>query len=255
MIRSSRVGIAPCCITSPTARRCGSFVAPVARSPTWGEFRVDDDEPFIFDDAPATNNGPPRQVIVFRLGPVGDVVHDPQDDLVAPQVDAGSATAAPVGVQVNGSTMTAVPVEAHNTETYTINPSAEPSEGERREQALVVRYRAWLRAQGKTVVRHRYLVESGAKPLYSDLFDVTRNLLVEAKSSVTRSSVRMAIGQLADYLRFETSDPSQAVFLRADPVPTSSNCCNTAPLGSSTHSGTPFTRSSPGRSQASPVRV
>jgi hypothetical protein len=46
-------------------------------------------------------------------------------------------------------------------------------------------------------------VPSGeARPLFTDLFDATTGTLVEAKGTVERNSIRMAIGQLADYRRF-----------------------------------------------------
>ena len=38
--------------------------------------------------------------------------------------------------------------------------------------------------------------------MFSDVYDVTRNNLLEAKGTVTREAIRMAIGQVADYRRF-----------------------------------------------------
>jgi hypothetical protein len=43
------------------------------------------------------------------------------------------------------------------------------------------------------------------KPLFADLLDETDDVLYEAKGSVTRDNVRMAMGQLADYGRFRRS--------------------------------------------------
>lgn len=39
-------------------------------------------------------------------------------------------------------------------------------------------------------------------PLYTDLWDESDKELVEAKGSVTRNSIRFAVGQLLDYDRF-----------------------------------------------------
>ncbi len=41
-----------------------------------------------------------------------------------------------------------------------------------------------------------------ARPIITDLFDSTLGMLVEAKGSVERNAIRMAIGQLFGYRRF-----------------------------------------------------
>ncbi len=41
-----------------------------------------------------------------------------------------------------------------------------------------------------------------AKPLYTEVYCRSLNLLVEAKGTVERDAIRMALGQLADYRRF-----------------------------------------------------
>jgi hypothetical protein len=38
-----------------------------------------------------------------------------------------------------------------------------------------------------------------ALPLYSDLYDSQLRLIIEAKGTVTRDAIRMAVGQLLDY--------------------------------------------------------
>jgi hypothetical protein len=53
--------------------------------------------------------------------------------------------------------------------------------------------------------------------MFCDVYEEKRNNLVEAKGSCSRESVRMAIGQLADYGRFETSRPARAVLLPERP--------------------------------------
>ena len=42
----------------------------------------------------------------------------------------------------------------------------------------------------------------GFSALYSDLADVTQNILYEAKGSADRMSVRLALGQVLDYGRY-----------------------------------------------------
>lgn len=65
-------------------------------------------------------------------------------------------------------------------------------------------FEAYLVSQGHVVGRHSYQIDSSARPLANDLFDETARTLYEAKADVSRSDLRMAIGQLFDYRRFET---------------------------------------------------
>ena len=67
--------------------------------------------------------------------------------------------------------------------------------------------------QGSRIARHLIRPEGEAKPMFSDLYDATRNNLLEAKGTVTREAIRMAIGQLADYRRFVDPRPSCGVLL------------------------------------------
>jgi hypothetical protein len=90
---------------------------------------------------------------------------------------------------------------------------------ERREQQLILAYCQFLREKGSHVTRHLIRPEGEAKPLFSDLYDTTRNNLLEAKGTVKREAIRMAIGQLADYRRFIEARPSCAVLLPERPRP------------------------------------
>lgn len=54
---------------------------------------------------------------------------------------------------------------------------------------------------------------------YCDLVDETDHVLYEAKGDILRTSVRMAIGQLFDYRRFEQPSPRLAVLLPCQPAP------------------------------------
>ena len=59
----------------------------------------------------------------------------------------------------------------------------------------------------------------GAIPaLVCDLVDETDRVLYEAKGDVRRTSVRMAIGQLLDYRRFEPASTSLAILLPRQPA-------------------------------------
>ena len=101
-----------------------------------------------------------------------------------------------------GPTRVDVPIEQQETEKAFVNPSREPFEAERREQKLVLALEAHLLRLGHKVGRQRFLPPGEVRPIITDLFDATTGTLVEAKGSVERNAIRMAIGQLCDYRRF-----------------------------------------------------
>jgi len=95
-----------------------------------------------------------------------------------------------------------IPIEAHIIEVFRAEPGAEPAEYQRREAALVQRYAAWLAKRGRPAARNEIRLPDQARPLYTDLYDLILEELVEAKASSGRADVRMAIGQLLDYSRY-----------------------------------------------------
>lgn len=169
-----------------------------------GEFKLDDAEPFYRTDAPETDNGPLREVIVFRLSPISIDPKAPSSKLAA---------------VLTGPMSTNVPIEQQQTEKAYVAPTREPYEADRREQRLVLALEAHLCDLGHEVFRQRLLPSGEARPLFTDLFDATTGLLVEAKGTVERNAVRMAIGQLADYKRFlgEGQPRHLAVLLPTEP--------------------------------------
>ncbi len=166
-----------------------------------GEFEVAADRPFYTTDAPETNNGPDRNVIVFRLAPL-DVRAKPSSS----RLDRVSSP----GVED-------VPVEEQWTEKAFVAPSRKEYEAERREQTLVLAFRDHLLKRGHAVARLKIVPPGEAKPLFSDLIDRTTNTLFEAKGTVERGAIRMAIGQLLDYSRFLDPSPRLAVLLPSRP--------------------------------------
>lgn len=80
-------------------------------------------------------------------------------------------------------------------------PHRRPTIVERREAALVARYRRWLADRGGASARNEITAPDCAAPQYTDLFDIERQELVEAKGSTDRETVRYALGQLMDYAR------------------------------------------------------
>lgn len=161
-----------------------------------GEFELDDAEPFQRADAPETGDGPLREVFVFRLRPKDVEPPEPTSKLTN---------------VLTGPTRVDVPIESQETERAYVNPSREPFEAERREQKLVLALEAHLLALGHRVSRQRLLPSGEARPIITDLFDATTGTLVEAKGSVERNAIRMAIGQLCDYRRFFDAEELQHV--------------------------------------------
>lgn len=156
-----------------------------------GEFVLARDVPWYRTDAPDTD-GELRSVIMFRLEPVDAALHKgarlPHTPEMAP-------------------TVTAVDVEQQHTERALVDPSREPYEAERREASLVRAYIEHLRGEGSEVVRHKILPSGVLKALYTDIYDVTERILIEAKGTVHRDAIRQAVGQLFDYRRHISPPP------------------------------------------------
>lgn len=182
-----------------------------------GEFELDREQPYFRMEAPESETGLPRQVIVFRLNPVGRVLHEPEDELVlpdgmtAPELDAfvSSSTAEPQVVRV--------PIEQQNVEEVQVSRTSESYTALRREQKLVLEYTRYLERKGSTVNRFRVQAPGEARPIVCDIYDETRHNLVEAKGTGTRGELRMAIGQLIDYGRFADVAPAKAVLVPSRP--------------------------------------
>jgi hypothetical protein len=85
----------------------------------------------------------------------------------------------------------------------------------RREQQLVSDYAMFIRAEyGVEISRLRVPLERTA--LLNDLYIPTRRHLIEAKGLATREAMRMAIGQITDYLQLAAAggfDDLQAAVL------------------------------------------
>ena len=111
-----------------------------------------------------------------------------------------------------------VEIEAQHVEQFRISRPGQDTTATRREQDLVLDYADHLKRQGHRVKRSSYQLPGFTRPLFSDLVDKTDNVLYEAKGDVLRSSVRMAIGQLLDYRRFEPPSRRLAILLPREPI-------------------------------------
>jgi len=78
-------------------------------------------------------------------------------------------------------------------------------------------YKKWMTAKGSTIVRLRYTVSGTGVQLNCDIWDKTRNNLLEAKGTGRRPDIRMAVGQLIDYRRLRPPIPQCAVLLPQQP--------------------------------------
>lgn len=94
----------------------------------------------------------------------------------------------------------AMPVEALRREQAEFERASSGS-ATQREGQLTTRFESYLRAHGRVVRRYR-ITSPGSSSLYSDLADVTENVLYEAKGTAERMSVRLALGQVLDYGRY-----------------------------------------------------
>lgn len=151
-----------------------------------GEFRLAEQDPYYMTDAPETGGGPLRSVIVFRLRPI---------DITAPMVRAQSGVA-------SDNQVTVVPIEDNQSERFVVDPDRKPYEAEKREARLIKEFCAYITKQGKIAERLRILPKGEAKPIFCDLYIATDGMLIEAKGTVNRNAIRMALGQLVDYGRF-----------------------------------------------------
>jgi hypothetical protein len=165
-------------------RSLEGFLAKGSTVTYLGEFHLVD---HYFTDAHETGSDVIRQVVVFRLQPLNAMPVDlPRAPFTRPSTPQVAVVA----------------VEEHNTERSFVTPDREPYELERRESQLVHRYREHLLRLGHEVSRLRILPAGETAPLYSDLWDATNRDLIEAKATVSREHLRMAVGQLLDYRRF-----------------------------------------------------
>lgn len=109
------------------------------------------------------------------------------------------------------------PLERADAEEVEVVSGAAERTARRTEQQLVRRYRDWVRGRGGDLVRVRFDLPDGRR-LAVDGFDPSAHLMLEAKGSVRRNDIRMAIGQLFDYQRLMGEPVTLAVLLPEYPA-------------------------------------
>lgn len=158
-----------------------------------GEFELDSDEPYRWEQTPDTD-GELRKIIVFKLRLNGERRR---------------------AVKVFSAGL--VDVEANVTHEFEVTPSL-TSTAVRREAELMTLLEDRLSEQGHVVKRWKIRPEGSHSNLFTDTYDETEGVLWKLKASADRASVRMAIGQLADYLRYLPEETKSGIVLPNEPA-------------------------------------
>jgi hypothetical protein len=164
-----------------------------------GAYRLDERQPHYIGES-TDKHDDLRKVIVFRLRSVDS----------APKLDKPMSAGEP---QVDD-----IALEDDDRATVTVSPQGESREAVLREASLVKRYVKWLEQQGYESTRKKISLPTPGLHLTVDLYDKTREELIEAKSSAARPYVRLALGQILDYSRFVSSAKQLAVLFPTRPV-------------------------------------
>ncbi|WP_406508425.1 hypothetical protein [Streptomyces sp. NBC_00212] len=172
-----------------------------------GQMAVDPVQPFEVRRGPG-RDGVMRNVLVFRLRPVpGTTPAWTEADKLHPAGSSGIEVTASSAVQsapVNLPQHTGAKAkksEQHSTPETVVDIPAVTRKVLRREGELVTAFEAHLAAQGHTTHSFQITIKGEPGALTPDLYDASDHVLYEAKGLTTRSNIRMAIGQLADYRR------------------------------------------------------
>ncbi len=117
-----------------------------------GEFALDEDQPYFRMEAPESETGLPRQVIVFRLAPIGPVIPDVRDELDLPDEITAPELDAIISGEANEAVVIRVPVEQQNVEQVEVpSPNDGLVYGQARRETLVLAYSRFLEGKGLVV--------------------------------------------------------------------------------------------------------
>lgn len=138
--------------------------------------------------------------------------------LPRPSDGGGDATTGPDTDRPGGTSegeFVEVDVPSQFTEWAAVHSRGEPRRATRSEHRLVLDFKAHLEAND-LVVKSARIAIPGEGTFENDIWVPERKHLIEAKSSALRESIRMAIGQIADYRRTVEPDAT-AVLVRHRP--------------------------------------
>ncbi|MCX4236377.1 hypothetical protein [Streptomyces ortus] len=175
-----------------------------------GEFELDAKQPYTIREADDPD-GNRRLIIVFRLRPKGTVQHIPEDAITpAPTTQVQQVSAA-----VTASSM----VEPPDRPVSQSRRSAQPSTiAEHRKMQLLGDYHRHLNEQQHEIFAYQIKIAGTRSTLKTDLYDATDHVLYCVKGESSREDIRMAIGQLKDYVRhINPANPKLTVLLPEKP--------------------------------------
>ncbi|MFJ8936345.1 hypothetical protein ACIRL0_11580 [Streptomyces sp. NPDC102365] len=175
-----------------------------------GEFELDAKQPYTIREAD-DHDGNRRLIIVFRLRPGSRVQHIPEDAITpAPTTQVQQVSAA-----VTASSM----VEPPGKRAPESRRSAQPSTiAEHRKMQLLGDYHRHLVEQRHNIFAYQIKIAGTRSTLKTDLYDATDHVLYCVKGESSRDEIRMAIGQLKDYVRhIDPANPKLAVLLPENP--------------------------------------
>jgi 5-methylcytosine-specific restriction protein A len=181
-----------------------------------GEYEVDQRKPWF--EREATVKGVKLKTIVFRLRPVGATADPAVDFVTLPRgMVYQQVHVAPELAAFPKTSCKLVDLERNSGKPIIRKPTARMSV-ERREGEMVDRFQAFLEKQGRKVQRYEITIMDLTSVYRTDIFDVSANVLYEAKGRADRDSIRFAIGQLLDYQRHIDPKPAAlAILLPSDP--------------------------------------
>ena len=108
----------------------------------------------------------------------------------------------------------------HHQLDYLVRSKKQVTKARKNEACLLIGYQRWLKRRGRNLATTKY------GNLQCDGFEMKRRNLIEAKSSISREHIRMAVGQLLDYafqVEKKFGKPNMAILLPRKPHPNSVN--------------------------------
>ncbi|MDQ0776993.1 hypothetical protein QF026_005459 [Streptomyces aurantiacus] len=175
-----------------------------------GEFELDFKHPYTVREADDPE-GNRRLIIVFRLRPKGIVQHIPEDAITP----AETTQVQQVSAAVTASSMVEPPSKGASESRRSAQPS---TIAEHRKTQLLDEYLRFLEEQQHKVFAYQIKIAGTRSVLKTDLYDSTHHVLYCVKGESSREEIRMAIGQLKDYVRhIDPANPKLAVLLPEKP--------------------------------------
>jgi hypothetical protein len=134
--------------------------------------------------------------------------------------------------------------EPEPTYDYEVRTKKQVRAARRKEKELLDNYERWLEKQGRKLSRLRI------GQMECDAWEEERQNLIEAKGTINRQDIRMAVGQLLDYahqIRKDLGDPNKAILLPEKPNQNNAGWVESAGINIIWRSGRRFQDNAGGR--------